>query len=113
MSVQSLAGHASLDAAIEVIAADVNYGVHVREIEANAAMRRLDLPLQRCPYAIRDYRHAMVAAGCDNAFDIGSRININHGIGSHQVMHALTAAVCLADALRCIETFSEIGAQRG
>jgi hypothetical protein len=46
MLVQRLAGDAGLDHAIQIFGVDFQHVVHVAEVDANTAGRRIDLPLQ-------------------------------------------------------------------
>ncbi len=59
MLVELLARDAGLDDAIEVLGMHGEHAIHVAEIEADAAMGRVDLAFERGAGAERDHRHAL------------------------------------------------------
>ena len=51
-------GDAGLDGRVEIVHADAQDLVHLRQVDAHAAVEREHLPLERRPGAERDDRHA-------------------------------------------------------
>ena len=80
MLVQRLAGDAGLDHAVEILGMDFQHLVHVAQIDADAAGRRVDLPLQRGAGAERDHGHAVLGANPHHVLDIGGLLRHHHRI---------------------------------
>ena len=61
-SLSCLARHAGLDDAVEILGIDLDDAVHARDVERDAAARRVDVPFERRAGAEGDHRHAMLGA---------------------------------------------------
>ena len=80
MLVQRLAGDAGLDHAVEVIGVDFQHLVHVAQIDADAAGRRVDLSLQRGAGAERDHGNAVFGANPHHILDVGGFLRHDHRV---------------------------------
>ena len=80
-SLSCLAGDAGLDDAIEILGMDGEHAVHVAEIEADAAVRRVDLALERGAGAEGDHRNALCRADAHDLLHVFGGVRKHHRIG--------------------------------
>ena len=100
MLVERLAGDAGLDDAIEVLGVHREHAVHVAEIEADAAARRIDLAFQRGAGAEGDHRHAVPGAQPHDLLHLFGRLRKHDGVGRLIGDPGGGVAVLLAHRLR-------------
>ena len=81
MLVQRLAGDAGLDHAIKVFGMNFENPVHVAQVDADAAGRRVDLALQRGAGAEGDHGNAVFGADPHHVLDVGGFLRHHHRIG--------------------------------
>jgi hypothetical protein len=98
--VQLLARDARLHAAIEILGADLEHLVHLREVHADAARQRGDVAFERRPDAERDHRYPRGVAQPDDRGDFVVRPRKHHDIGQRRVGKPFSVAVTFADRLR-------------
>ena len=96
MRVQLLARHAGLDGAVEVLGADPQDAVHLRQVDAHPAAHRSDVAFQRRAGAEGDDRHARLGAARNDLGDLLGRAGEDDGVGRGVGMVRLAAAVLLA-----------------
>ena len=77
MRVERLAGDAGLDHAIEVLGVDGEHAVHAREIDANAAVQRIDVAFQRRAGAEADDRRVVPRRRSSPLRSTSSRLSAN------------------------------------
>ena len=80
MLVQGFPRHAGLDHAIEIGIMHRKHAVHAREIEREAAKRRIDVTFKRGAGAERNDRHARLGAKLDDFDDLVGRLGEQHGV---------------------------------
>ena len=80
MLVERLAGDAGLDHAVEILGIDREHAVHVAQVDADAAARRIDLPLQRGSGAEGDHRHAVRGADAHHVLDVRGLLREHHRV---------------------------------
>ena len=69
---------------------------HARQVEADAAAHRRDMPLQRGAGAVRHHRHAMRVAQAEQARGLLGGLDEGDGVGQHRRLGVLAVAVVLA-----------------
>ena len=87
--------------------------VHVAEIEADAAARRVDLAFERGAGAERDHRHAVRRAQPHDVLHLFGRLRKHHRIRRLVVDPGRGMAVLLAHRLRGDEPVAEARGERG
>ena len=112
MLVQRLAGDAGLDHAVEVVGVDLQHPVHVAQVDADAAGRRVDLPLQRGAGAERDHGDAVLGADPDHVLDIGGFLRHDHGVRRLRRQPGGGMGMLVADRLRGDQPVAEPGGER-
>ncbi len=112
MFVQRLAGDAGLDHAIEVVGVDFQHLVHVAQIDADAAGRRVDLALQRGAGAERDHGHAVFGADPHHVLDVGGFLRHHHGVGRLRRQPGRGMGVLVAHRLRGDQPVAEPRGER-
>ncbi len=105
--VERLAGDAGLDHAVEVLGMHRQHPVHVADVDRDAAVRRVDLTLERRAGAERDHRHAMAGADPHDLLHVGDALREHHRI--RRLVHdpGQRVAVLLAHRLRGDEAVAE------
>ncbi len=107
MLVQLLARDARLDHGVEVLFVHREHLVHLRKVDAHAALHREDVALERGADAVGDHRHAVRAADIDDVahFFRGFQEydDVRQGVGEI----GLVLAVVLAHRLRGRDTVAE------
>ena len=93
-------GDPSLDGRIEIVHAYAQDLVHLRQVDAHAAVEREDLPLERCPGAEGDNRHAALGRGPDDGADFVGGAGIDDEIRCGRRVIRLPAAVVLPNGRR-------------
>ncbi len=115
--VELLAGDAGLDDAIEVVGVDGENIVHAREIERNAAVRRVDMALERRADSERNDRRVVPAAELGEVDHVPFVFREHHGVGRLVLEPGQCVPVRLANRFRggeaVAETGGEIGIKRG
>ena len=112
MLVERLAGDAGLDHAVEVLGMDLQHLVHVAQVDADAAGRRVDLPLQRGAGAERDHGNAVSGANPHHVLDIGGFLRHHHGVGRLRRQPGRGMGVLVAHRLRGDQPVAEPRRQR-
>ena len=79
--VELLARDAGLHHAVEIALVDGEHAVHAREVEGEAAHRRIDVALQRGAGAERDDGHAVGARHVDDVAHLLAGLDPDHGVG--------------------------------
>ena len=105
--VERLAGDAGLDHAVEVLGMHRQHPVHVAEIDRHAAVRRVDLALERRAGAERDHRHAMRGADPHDLLHVGDALRKHHRVRRLVGDPGQRVAVLLAHRLRGDEAVAE------
>ena len=113
MRVQRLARDARLNGAIQILRADTQNAVHLRQIDRNPALQRAQLPLKRGARAKRDHRHARRMALAQDRGDLLGAVDMDHGVGRSRLVPCLAAAMLVAQRLRGGKTRSEFGRKGG
>ena len=70
LGVELLARDARLHAAVEVLGVDLEHAVHLRQVDADAAVQRGDVAFERRADAERDHRHARRVAQAHDRRDL-------------------------------------------
>ena len=96
MGIELLAGDARFDAAIEIAGIHFENGVHLRQIDGNAAKRRREMAFERSSRAIGNDRHRELPAHLHNALHFVGRFHECHGIGRGAGVPGLVLAMLLA-----------------
>ena len=99
MLVQLLARHAGLDDDVEILGMDGKDLVHPRQIDGNAAERRVELPLERGAGAEGDDRRPVRGADADDLGDLFRGLGEDHRVGRLVLDPGGGVGVLLADAL--------------
>ena len=102
-----------LDDAIEILGVNRNDTIHVAEIEADAAARRVDLAFQRRSGAKADDRHALIGAQAHDLLHIFGRLRKYHRIRRLIGNPGERVAVLLANRLRSDEPVADFRRERG
>ncbi len=115
--VELLAGDPRFDDAVEIVRVDGENIIHPREVERDAAMRSVDMALERRADAERNDRRVMAGA------ELGEVDHVLFGFGEHHRVRRLVlepgqrVAMRLADrfgrGVSVAETGGEIGIERG
>ena len=113
LGVELLARHARLHAAVEIGRIDLEHLVHLRQVDAHAAVQRRHVALERRADAERDHRHARRVA---QAHDGGDLLVACAGTPRRRAMPAsaqpFAVAVLLADRRAHLGALAEIADQR-
>ena len=112
MFVQRLAGDAGLDHAIEILGVDFQHLVHVAQIDADAAGRRVDLALQRGAGAERDHGNAVLGANPHHVLNIGGLLRHHHRIRRLRRQPGRGMGVLVAHRLRGDQPVAEPRGER-
>ncbi len=112
MLVERLAGDAGLDHAVQIVGMDCQHLVHVAQIDADAAGRRVDLPLQRGAGAERDHRDAMLGANPHHVLNIGGFLRHHHRVRRLRGQPGRGMGVLVAHRLRGDQPVAEPRGQR-
>ena len=88
MRIERLARDTGLDHAIHILGMDRENGVHLLEIEGNAARWRIHMPLQRTARTKGDHRHTVLGA------DAHDRLHLFGGGGTDHRIRGLVAQPC-------------------
>ena len=99
--VQRLAGHAGLDDRVEVFFVHCEHLVHLRQVDADAALDRKGVAFERSAHAVRDHRHAVPAADVHDIAYFLRGVREDHRIRRGDREVGLVLAVVLADAHGC------------
>jgi acyl-CoA thioester hydrolase len=103
---------ASAPGSIGILDVDIQDTVHVAEIDANAAGRRVDLPLERGAGTERDHRHAVGRADPDHVLNVGCLLRHHHRVGRLRRQPCHGVGVLVADCLRGDEPVAEPRGER-
>src|ERR1700691_1143393 len=101
-----------LDDAIEIFGVNRNDAIHVAEIEADAAARRVDLAFQRSSGAEADDRHALIRAQTHDLLHLFGRLRKHHRIRRLIGNPGERVAVLLAHRLRSDKPVADFGCER-
>ena len=96
LGIELLARDAGLYQAVEVGGVDLAHGVHLHEIEGDAAAQRGDVALERCAGAVGDHGHALLRADRDDGADLLGGAWERHPVGRRALVIGLVAAMLLA-----------------
>ena len=96
MGVQRLAGDAGLDGDVHIFGVNFQNLVHLRQVDADAAFQRANMPLHRAADAERDNRRAGRGANLDDGRHFLGRMGIDHGLGRFRRVPAGVGAVMVA-----------------
>ena len=96
MFVELLARDARLHHRVEVLLVHREHLVHLRKVDAHAALDREDVAFQRRADAVGDHRHAVRAADIDHVPDFFSCFYKNNNIRKRVGEVGLVLAVVLA-----------------
>ena len=94
--VQRLACHPGLHRGIHVLGVDRQNLIHLRQIDAHAAVNGQDMPFERGAGAVGNHRHAMTATKIHNGYDFLGAVRKHHCIGQGMWVAGLILAVMLA-----------------
>ncbi len=111
LGVELLAQHARLHAAVEVLGVDLEHAVHLRQVDAHAAVERGDVALERRADAERDDRHARRVAKPDDRRDLVVRVREHDDVRQPGVGQALAVAVLVADRARREGALAVVGGE--
>ena len=111
--VELLARHAGLHHAVEVALVDGEHAVHAREVERQAAVRRVDVALQRGAGAERDDGHAMGGGHPHDLAHLVLVLHPDHGVGRLVGDPGHGVGVLAADRLAGLQPVAEALAQHG
>ena len=111
--VELLARDPGLHAAVHVLGMDRQHAVHACEVDADAAMDRQRIALQRGAGAERDDRHGGGGAGRDGRRYLGGRLREGDDIGRLRRVIGLAAAMRGAHRRRIGRALADQRAQRG
>ena len=98
--VELLARDARLDRGVEIFGVDPQHAVHLRQIDADAALQCRDMALQRGAGAEGDHRRLVLRAEPDDRRDFLGALREGHRVGGVRLMIGLVLAVLLADRSR-------------
>ena len=113
MIVELLARDAGLDHAVEVGLVHGEDAVHARQIERDAAERRVDVAFERGAGAERDHRHAGLGAELHDVGDLGFGLGEQDGVGRLALEPGERVGVLLAQRLAQREAVAEARGQVG
>ena len=100
LGVHLLARDARLHAAVEVLGVHFEHPVHLRQVDADAAVERGDVPFERRADAERDDRHARRMAQSHDGGDLLVRVREHDDVGQRGVGQPFAVAMLLADRAR-------------
>src|ERR1700722_5079407 len=112
MLVQHFAGDAGLDHAVEILGVDFQHLVHVAQIDADAAGRRVDLTLQRGAGAERDHGNAARSANPHHVLDVRGLLRHHHCIRRLRRQPRGGVRMLVAHRFRGDEAVAEPGGER-
>ena len=112
MLVELLARDAGLHGDVEILDADAQHLVHLREVDADAAVERRHMALERGAGAEGNHRHLVLGAELDDLGDFLGRLDKYHAVRRHRRVEGLVLAVLLQDRGRGREPLAEALAQR-
>ena len=113
MLVQCLARHASLDGHIHVLDIDAQNPIHLRQIDADAALQRRDMPLERGAGAESDNGRLSARAERNDLGDLLCAVCERDGVRRVRGMIGLVLAVLRAHRGGCRKAVAEQLPQRG
>ena len=111
--VELLPGDAGLDDTIEIIGVDGENSVHAREVERDAAMRRVDMALERGTYSERNDRRVVPGAELHEVDHVLFVFGEDHGVGRLVLEPGQGMPVRLANRLGGGEAIAEAGGEVG
>ena len=111
LGVELLARDARLHAAVEVLGVDLEHAVHLRQVDADAAVERGDVAFERRADAERDHRHARRVAQPDDRGDFVVGVREHDDVGQRRVGEALAVAVLFADRARGHRALAVVGGE--
>ena len=86
---------------------DLEHLVHAAHIDADAAMRRVDMALERGAGAEGDQRHAMLAGDRNDRLDLGRTLRKDDAVGQLRRNIGGRVGMLRADGLAGLETIAE------
>jgi len=95
-----LARHAGLDAAIEIVGVDLQHTIHLREIDADAAVQRGNVAFERRAHTECDHRNTRQVTQANDRRHLVVRAREYDHVGQRGVSQPLAVAVVLAHRLR-------------
>ncbi len=111
VGVELLARDARLHTAVEIFRVDLEHLGHARQVEADTAIKRLEMPLERGTGAIGNDRNARLIAEFQDARDLFIALGEHHDVRQPGILHALAVAMVLAHRLRGDRAVAVGGAQ--
>ena len=109
LRVELLAQHARLHAAVEILGVDLQHAVHLRQVDAHAAVERGDVALERGADAERDDRHPRRMAQAHDRRDLLVGVREDDDVGQPGVGQPLAVAVLVADRARRQRALAVVG----
>ena len=106
--VELLAGHARFDDHVEVLGIDLDNTVHAAEIDGNAAVRRIDLALERRPRPERNDGDLVGGADPDDRLHILRAFDEGDSVGQLRRKIGRGVGMLLAKSLACLESLAEL-----
>ena len=91
---------------------DREHAIHVAEIEADAAVWRVDLAFKRRAGAEGDHRHALGGAQAHDVLHLFGGLREHHCVGRLVADPGQRVAMLLAHGLRRDEAIADLGGER-